>query len=178
MSKQEIADICNTHNACSDGRDWALDNCASMHDVWLKAQPAWLVWIATRPGVLRDRDLRLFACWCVRQVWHLLTDERSKNAVIVAEKSANGEATVEELKAAEAEAAEAAEALVSAEAAEAEWSAARSAEWTVAAEWTAAEWSAEACAAAAAAEAANDERKAAREAQAAYLRERFNPFLG
>ena len=182
MSRQEIADFCNTHNACSDGRDWALDSCESMHDVWLTARPDWLIWVATRPEVLSDRDLRLFACWCARQVWHLLKDDRSKNAVIVAEKYAVGEATAEELKAAEA-AAEAAVKAAWGETWTAEWAAARSAEWTAAAEWAAAEWSAEACAAAAcaaaalSANAANDEKKAAREAQAEYLRDRFSPFL-
>jgi hypothetical protein len=47
-----------------------------------------------------DKNLRLFACWCVRKIWHLLTDERSRNAVVVAEKYANGDATQEELAAA------------------------------------------------------------------------------
>ena len=144
MSKKEIADFCDTHDACTQGMKWAIDSCDSMHEVWLKARPDWLVWVATRQGVLPERDLRLFACWCARQVWHLLTDERSKNAVIVAEKYAVGEATAEELKAACA-AAEAAEAALAA--------------------------------AALSANAANDEKKGAREAQAEYLREMFNPFL-
>lgn len=47
-----------------------------------------------------DKTARLFACWCVRQIWHLLKDERSKNAIEVAEKFANGKATQEELEAA------------------------------------------------------------------------------
>jgi len=68
-----------------------------MDDVWERAKPGWLIWIATQDGVLDDKTIRLFACWCVRQVWHLLDDERSRNAVVVSEKYANEEATKKEL---------------------------------------------------------------------------------
>ncbi len=66
------------------------------------------------PGV--DRDARLFAVWCARQVEHLMTDQRSKDALDVAERFANGEATEAELAAA--------------------WAAARDATWAAA--WAAA----------------------------------------
>ena len=46
------------------------------------------------------KEWRLFAVWCVRQVEHLLTDERSREALNVAERHANGQATDEELAAA------------------------------------------------------------------------------
>lgn len=42
-------------------------------------------------------ELRLWACWCVRQQWHLLTDERSRRAVEVAEAFALGAATKADL---------------------------------------------------------------------------------
>ena len=47
-----------------------------------------------------DREWRLFAVWCARQVQHLMTDKRSIDALDVAERSANGSATTQELAAA------------------------------------------------------------------------------
>ena len=47
-----------------------------------------------------DREIRLFAVWCARQVEHLMEDQRSKDALNVAERFANGEATQDELAAA------------------------------------------------------------------------------
>lgn len=47
-----------------------------------------------------DKEIRLYAVWCARQVQHLMTDKRSLNALDLAEKFANGEATKEKLKAA------------------------------------------------------------------------------
>ena len=58
----------------------------------------------------RDKLARLFACWCLRQVWHLLTDERSRTAIEVAERYAVGDATHDDLKAAARSAAAAADA--------------------------------------------------------------------
>ena len=54
-----------------------------------------------------DREKRLFAVWCVRQVEHLLTDQRSRDALEVSERFARGRATREELDAARATAADA-----------------------------------------------------------------------
>lgn len=55
-----------------------------------------------------DREIRLFAAWCARQVEHLMEDQRSKDALSVAERYANGNATDEQLSAAWAAAGDAA----------------------------------------------------------------------
>ena len=57
-----------------------------------------------------DREKRLYAVWCVRQVEHLLTDQRSRDALEVSERFARGRATREELDAADAAAYAAADA--------------------------------------------------------------------
>ncbi|MCA8249228.1 hypothetical protein LGN12_18875 [Burkholderia multivorans] len=88
-----------------------------------------------------DRDIRLFAVWCARQVEHLMQDQRSKDALDVAERFANGDSSDEELAAA--------------------WAAARAAAWAAA---RVAAWAAAGAAARAAAWAAA--WAAAREAQA------------
>ena len=87
-----IKEFCDKHYACRDGRTWALTHCKDMNEVWQTARPNWLVWIATREGVLTDVELRRFAVWSARQVQHLMTDERSLNALDVAERYANGAA--------------------------------------------------------------------------------------
>ena len=49
-----------------------------------------------------DKEIRLFAVWCARQVQYMMADQRSVNALDVAERFANGDATEEELAAARA----------------------------------------------------------------------------
>ena len=61
-----IAEFCDQHDACEEGRKWALANCADMADAWATAKPEWLLWIAVQPGVLTDREIRIFAYRCAR----------------------------------------------------------------------------------------------------------------
>ena len=128
MTRNEFRD---RYSPCREARKWARNNCTCMADVWEKAKAEWLIWVATRPGVLDDRTLRLFACWCVRQVWHLLSDERSRHAIEVAERHAEGAATDKELATAQNTACVAAAAAQSMEAGSAEWVAATAATWAV-----------------------------------------------
>ncbi|CAJ2852392.1 bacteriophage protein [Burkholderia pseudomallei] len=102
-----------------------------------------------------DRDLRLFAVWCARQVEHLMEDQRSKDALNVAERFVNGEATDKERDAAR----------------DAAWAAVRGAVWPArtaarAAAWGAARdaardavWAARCAAGDAAGDAAEDAQK-------------------
>ena len=114
------------HSACTGGAKWALSISGDMVDVWEamieQGKHEWLVWTATRPGGFPDSSLRKLACRFVREtplsdgrkVWDLLTDERSRKAVEVAEAYADGKATDGELQAAAAAAYAAADAAAAA----------------------------------------------------------------
>ncbi len=164
-----IEEFCDKYKACKEGRDWALANCESMLDAWNKLPPEWMVWVATRRGVLTDKELRLFALYCARSIEHLLLDQRSKDAIDVAERFAHGNATDEELAAAM----EAAWAAAWDAAMEAAWAAARDA--SRAAAWAAARDAARAAAWAAAWAAADAAKAACIESQASWLRANTRP---
>ena len=53
-----------------------------------------------------DRKLRLFACAWGRDVWRHLSDERSRDAILTAERFADGQATFADLRAAHRDAAD------------------------------------------------------------------------
>ena len=88
----------------------------------------------------KDKEISLYAVWCARQVQHLMTDQRSIDALDVAERYANGEATDTELALAR-DAARAAAGATAGTAADATaravaWDAARAVAWDAA--WAAA----------------------------------------
>jgi hypothetical protein len=69
---------------------------------WLAAEdPAPMFGYLRNADKLNERRCRLFACACVRRVWHLLSDDRSRRAVEVAEDYADGLASDAELAEAE-----------------------------------------------------------------------------
>ncbi len=117
----KTADFIREHHACRRGAEWALSISDDMADVWdamiKQNRHDWLLWAATRPGVLSDTVMRKLACRFVREtpigdgtVWYLLEDERSRKAVEVAERYADGDATDADLFAAYAAACAAADA--------------------------------------------------------------------
>ena len=79
------------HNACKKGYDWAVQNCSTMQEVWDKAKPEWLIWVALR--ALTDRELHEFSLFCAESVRHLMTDPRSTNALDVKRRWLDGQAT-------------------------------------------------------------------------------------
>jgi hypothetical protein len=158
-----VEDFCKKHDACKDGYKWGLKY-ETMERVFSEGDDCeHIIWAVTREGVLTDRELRLFACFCARQNWHLLTDDRSKHAIEVAERYADGLATDDDLAAARAEAMDAANA--------AAWTAARAAAMDAA-------WAEARDAAWAAAWAASSASASAQDAQIKWLRENTKPNFG
>lgn len=76
---------------------------------WLSAtEPQTLLGHLQAIGGSSPRKDRLFACGCCRRIWHLMTDNRSRNAVLIAEQFADGLVSEESRKSANDEARDAA----------------------------------------------------------------------
>jgi hypothetical protein len=101
--------------ACAEARAFA-HTVPDLETAWSTCDRSdWMVWLLRRLKYDDAKAYRLYACWCVRntpladgrKVWDLLTDPRSRNAVEVAERFANGGATAEKLREARCAAADA-----------------------------------------------------------------------
>ena len=96
--KTELEEFLEKHNACTEGRAWALATGATtINEIWQRddMRKEWRIWIADR--VLTKKQQTALTCRFVREIWHLLRDDRSWDAIEVAEKWVAGEATDEEL---------------------------------------------------------------------------------
>lgn len=80
---------------------------------WLRGRDAVRL-LAGLPHSLSERKRRLFACACCRRIWDRLGDDRSRQAVELAERLDYDEAAVDHLRSASSAAASAASALVTA----------------------------------------------------------------
>jgi hypothetical protein len=122
------------HKACDAAMDWLkAGQFASLDAAWQVCQRSdWMIWLLYEANKLDDATWRHLAVDFAEQVSHLLTDERSRQALVVARRYADGEATDEELAAAEAAAWAAAGAAAWAAARAAAWDAAGAAAWAAA----------------------------------------------
>lgn len=170
--KTEIENYLQKHNACREGAAYARTQ-KSLAEVWDNCPKLeWLFWMLAKQPNKPEKELRLFAVWCARQVQHLMKDKRSLDALDVAERFALGKASVEELRAAGDAAWDAAR--VSADAAgDAAWAAAAAADAADYAAWAVARGAARDAAGAARGSA----RGAARDAQLKQFKKMIeNPF--
>ena len=100
MNANEFNKLLIRLKACEEAVNWC--NGKSLGKAWDTATNSeWMLWLLyNHPNEATDRELRLIAVKCARQVQHLMTDKRSINALDVAEKFANGCATNKQLYAA------------------------------------------------------------------------------
>jgi hypothetical protein len=90
----------HNHLAEADLIEYATYNCSYMQDVWDKAKPEWLLWVATRVGVLTVQERRLFSCWCGRQFLPFLKSSPLTDIISVSEQYVLGIATDSDLSSA------------------------------------------------------------------------------
>ena len=149
-------------NACSEAKEWSKE--MTIEEVLSNCNRGdWLLWLAKRIGV-EIRPLTLAKARCAKTVIHLMKDQRSIDAVNLAEKfGLTDEVSFDDLKNAAADAAYAA-AAAAAYAADAAYAAAYAADDA----YAAAAYAADAAAYAAAAYAADAAAYAAYAADAAY----------
>lgn len=107
MKIKELA-LLKSLDPCGEAFAW-MKKRPTFREAWESCQRSdWMMWALNKIGFSDERKLRLYACACVRKtplsdgrtVWDLITDESSRNAVVVAEKFAEGKATREEMDAA------------------------------------------------------------------------------
>jgi hypothetical protein len=84
--------------ACVAGARWAKDIRTFERAYRLCPDPDWLVWGIQHGGYDDIDRLRLWACWCVRQIWPLIADARSRQAVEIAEAHLRGQSSAEALE--------------------------------------------------------------------------------
>jgi len=180
MNRKDTA-LLRKLRACEDARKW----CKTVPDLEMAWETCkrldWMLWALNRIGYKNNKALRLYACACVRgtplvdgrTVWDLLTDPRSREAVEVAERYANGQATYKELAAAWYAAFDAAPNVTSDATRAIAWAA-----WAVRdADWAAAGDAALATRAAASAAAWDADRDAAGDAAGAWQADKLREFV-
>ncbi len=97
MSKT-FKDLLVELNACKDAKKWAADK--TIEEVINKSERGdWLLWLGKKLDLPLNK-MTLAKARCAKTVIHLMKDQRSINAVNVAERFGLDECTLEELKSA------------------------------------------------------------------------------
>ena len=182
MNSQQLKVLLNRLRACKEAVEWTDGK--DLKTAWETCEHAdWMLWLCARmigkEGWPIHQQVVLAACACAETALkYVPKDElRPKQAIVVARKWANGQASLDEVKAAAKAAAWAAEAAwaeawAAAEAAEAAWAAA----WAAKAAWAEA-WAAKAAEAAAWAAKAAAWAAAACKEQAVIVRKELRPVV-
>jgi hypothetical protein len=80
-------------------RKWTLGNCETMQECWLNVSNLeWLLWMASRPGVLTAKKKAQFGLYCCEMVRHHLTDFRAIAAISIYRRWVESGISVEELQ--------------------------------------------------------------------------------
>lgn len=95
MINKLLLDLC----ACPEAKEWAKNK--SWQEIFNTCEKGeWLLWLFARTNPGNLKEITLVKAHIANTVRHLITDDRSKNAIDVAIMFGNGEATKEELDAA------------------------------------------------------------------------------
>lgn len=94
MINKLLLDLC----ACPEAKEWAKNK--SWQEIFNTCEKGeWLLWLFARTNPGNLKEITLVKAHIANTVRHLMQDDRSKNAVDVAIRFGNGEATKEELDA-------------------------------------------------------------------------------
>lgn len=111
--KKTLKKFLEKHNACEDGFEFAKD--LTLEQFLSTCERGdWILWLYTRTNPNDKRTRILVAAHCANTVRHLMRDQRSLDAIDIALKYGNNQATDEELDAAASAAASAAIAAIAA----------------------------------------------------------------
>jgi len=96
MEAKEFMDLLQSHRACSDAREWAQDKTwEEVHTTCHRGD--WLLWLFKKTNPAKIREITLAKGHCANLARQWMKDKRSTNAVNMAIRFGEGNATGEEL---------------------------------------------------------------------------------
>ncbi|AUX35237.1 MULTISPECIES: hypothetical protein [Sorangium] len=93
-----LSNFLQHRGACPEAVFWSRQG-SSLEELWLRCpRPEWMLWAMAQLGYQGSRRLHRFAARCARRNLVLLADPRSAQAIDVAERHANAQVGIEELR--------------------------------------------------------------------------------